>query len=234
MTFSLRELLELTNNQGMRSVKYFYRPHNGKELKMNTLTNTDVFRMIMNAINSQLGSPGDVSIERTVDQRFKGTISDIPMYPTGTSGYLVILVPQNFVKIRANNDIEGRELSQYELRIYNGRTPNSTTALVHTNIFDDGHPCLGSGASAVHIKDPYDIGAYVVASVLRLNMTGQSFLSPTTRQYGSTPEQMQAFKERVRKMLRKNFGDYVVDLDISQIYDDIRENFNDQYRMYIR
>ena len=201
---------------------------------MNILTNLDVFRMIMNAINSELGSPGDVSVERTVDQKYKGIISDIPIYPTGASGYLGIVVPQNFVKISANNDIVGRELSQYELRIYNGRTPNSTTALIHVNIFDDAHPCLGAGASAVHIKDPYDLGAYVVASVLRLNMTGQSFLSPTTRKYGSTPSEMAVFKEKVRKMLRENFGDNIVDLDISQIYEDIRDNFNDQYRMYIR
>ena len=34
-------------------------------------------------------------------------------------------------------------------------------------------------------------------------------------------------------MLRKHFSDDVVNLDYSQIYDDIRENFNDQYRMYI-
>ena len=201
---------------------------------MSILTNIDVFRMTMISINSVLGSPGDVTVERTLNQYFKGTISDIPMYPSGTLGYLVLLVPQNFVKISENNDIEGRELSQHELRIYNGKTPNSTTALIHTNVFEDGHPCLGSGASAVHVKDPYDIGTYTAASFLRLNMTGQSFLSPTTRKYGSTPVEMAVFKDKVRKMLRQKLGDNVMNLDISQIYDDIRESFNDQYRMYIR
>ena len=106
--------------------------------------------------------------------------------------------------------------------------------MVHTNFFDDGHPCLGAGTSAVRIKDVYDFAAYVVASVLRINMTGQSFLSPTTRKYGSTPTQMLEFKEKVRKMLSKHLGEDVVNLDYSQIYDEIRENFNDQYRMYIR
>ncbi len=198
------------------------------------LTSMDIYRIMANAINSELGSPGDVSLERTVDQKCKIIISDIPTYPSGSKGYLVTVIPLNFVKIAENNDIVCRELAPHEMRIYNGKTVTSTTALVHTNIFDDGHPCLGGGASAVRIKDVYDLAAYVVASVLRINMTGQSFLSPTTRKYGSTPEQMQAFKERVRTMLRKHFGDNVTDLDYSQIYDDIRENFNDQYRMYIR
>jgi hypothetical protein len=45
---------------------------------------------------------------------------------------------------------------------------------------------------------------------------------------------MQRFKERVRAMLAKHLGQDVTNLDYSQIYDDIRENFNDQYRMYIR
>lgn len=200
---------------------------------MRTLTNIDVYRMIANAINSELGSPGDVSLERTVDQKCKIIITDIPTYPNGL-GYLVTVFPQNFVKVTENNDIECRELAPQEMRIYNGKTPTSTTALVHTNIFDDGHPCLGSGTSAVRIKDVYDFAAYVVASMLRINMTGQSFLSPTTRKYGSTPEQMQVFKEKVRNALKKHFGEDVVNLDYSQIYDDIRENFNDQYRMYIR
>ena len=199
-----------------------------------TLTNVDVYRMIANAINSALGSPGNVSLERTVDQKCKIIISDVPTYPSGVLGYLVFDFPLNFVKVNENNDVEPRELTQHEIHIYNGRTPTSKTALVHTNIFDDGHPCLGAGASAVRIKDVYDLAAYVVASVLRINMTGQSFLSPTTRKYGSTPAQMQEFKEKVRKMLRKHFGEDVVNLDYSQIYDDIRENFNDQYRMYIR
>ena len=200
---------------------------------MKLLTNIDVFRIMGNAINSELGSPGIVSIERTVDQKCKIIISDIPTYPGGTLGYLVIVVPLNFIKITDNNDIECREVAPHELKVYNGKTPGSTTALVHTNIFDDGHPCLGVGNSAVRIKDVYDLAAYIVASLLRINMTGQSFLSPTTRKYGSTPEQMQKFKEQVRNMLRKHFSDDVVNLDYSQIYDDIRENFNDQYRMYI-
>ena len=140
----------------------------------------------------------------------------------------------NFVKVNENNDVVPRELFPQEIRIYNGKTPTSKTALVHTNIFDDGHPCLGSGPSAVRIKDAYDLAAYVVASVLRSNMTSQSFLSPTTRKYGSTPQQMQAFKEKVRNMLCKRLGESVVNLDYSQIHDDIRENFNDQYRTYIR
>lgn len=197
------------------------------------ITNIDVYRMIANAINSELGSPGNVSLERTVDQKCKIIISDIPMYPSGI-GYLAVVFPLNFVKVLENNDIKGRELAQQEIRIYNGRTATSTTALVHTNIFNDGHPCLGAGQSAVRIKDPYDLAAYVVASVLRINMTSQSFLSPTTRKYGSTPTEMAAFKEKVRKMLAKHLGEDVVNLDYSQIYDDIRENFNDQYRMYIR
>ena len=200
---------------------------------MKLLTNIDVFRIMGNAINSELGSPGIVSIERTVDQKCKIIISDIPTYPGGTLGYLIIVVPLNFIKITDNNDIECREVAPHELKVYNGKTPGSTTALVHTNIFDDGHPCLGAGNSAVRIKDVYDLAAYIVASLLRINMTGQSFLSPTTRKYGSTPEQMQKFKEQVRNMLRKHFSDDVVNLDYSQIYDDIRENFNDQYRMYI-
>lgn len=198
------------------------------------LRNIDVFRMMANTINSELGSPGNVSLERTVDQKCKIIISDIPTYPSGSAEYLVIIFPQNFVKVTENNDIECRELAPQEIRIYNGKTPSSTTALIHTNIFDDGHPCLGMGASAVRIKDVYDLASYIVASVLRINMTGQSFLSPTTRKYGSTPAQMQVFKEKVRTMLRKHLGDDVVNLDYSQIYDDIRENFNDQYRMYIR
>lgn len=197
------------------------------------LTNIDVYRMIGNAINSELGSPGCVTIERTVDQKCKIIISDIPMYPRGM-GYLVVVLPLNFVKVTENNDIECRELAQQEIYLFNGNTPDSCTALIHTNIFSDGTPCLGSGASAVRIKGIYDIAAYVVASVLRLNMTGQSFLSPTTRKYGSTPQEMQAFKERVRGMLVKHFGEEVVNLDFSQIYSDIVESFNDQYRTYIR
>ncbi len=197
-------------------------------------TSMDAYRIMANAINSELGSPGDVSIERTADQKCKIIISDIPVYPTGAPGYLVLTFPMNFVKVSPDKDVEPRELTQNEIHIYNGKTPTSTTALVHTNIFDDGHPCLGAGASAVRIKDIYDLAAYIVAAVLRINMTRQSFLSPTTRKYGSTPEQMQSFKEKTRKMLAKHFGDSVMELDYSQIYDDIRENFNDQYRMYIR
>ena len=49
---------------------------------MRTLTNIDVYRMIANAINSELGSPGNVSLERTVDQKCKIIISDIPTYKT--------------------------------------------------------------------------------------------------------------------------------------------------------
>ena len=198
------------------------------------LTNIDVYRMIANAINSELGSPGEVSLERTLDQKCKLIISDIPIYPSGTLGYLVLVIPQNFAKVNEYHDISCRELAQHEIRIYNGKTSANTTALIHTNIFDDGHPCLGSGNSAVRIKDIYDFAAYVVASVLRINMTEQSFLSPTTRKYGSTPAQMQEFKEEVRNMLSHHLGEGVVELDYSQIYDDIRENFNDQYRMYIR
>jgi hypothetical protein len=197
------------------------------------ITNMDVYRMTANAINSVLGCPGNVSLERTVDQKCKIIISDIPAYPN-EKGFLVTVFPLNFAKVTENNDIECRELAQQEMRIYNGKTPSSTAALVHTNIFDDGHPCLGAGTSAVRIKDVYDFAAYVVASVLRINMTGQSFLSPTTRKYGSTPTQMLEFKEKVRKMLSKHLGEDVVNLDYSQIYDEIRENFNDQYRMYIR
>jgi hypothetical protein len=199
-----------------------------------TVTNTDVYRMIANAINSELGSPGDVSLEKTTDQKYRIIISDIPIYPKGDKGYLVVTFPLSFVRILENNDIKCRELMPQEIRIYNGKTPTSTAALIHTNIFSDGHPCLGAGASAVRIKDIYDLAAYVVASVLRINMTSQSFLSPTTRVYGSTPEEMQRFKERVRAMLAKHLGKDVTNLDYSQIYDDIRENFNDQYRMYIR
>ncbi len=197
------------------------------------LTEINVYRMIANAINSVLGSIGNVSIERTVDQKCKVIISDVPTYPTGALGYLVFDFPMNFVKVNENNDIVPRELSQHEIHIYNGKTPTSKTPLVHTNIFDDGHPCLGSGSSAVRIKDLYDLAAYIVAAVLRINMTGQSFLSPTTRKYGSTPAQMQKFKEQVRNMLRKHFSDDVINLDCSQIYEDIRENFSDQYRVYI-
>lgn len=199
-----------------------------------TVTNTDVYRMIANAINSELGSPGNVSLERTIDQKCKIIISDIPIYPNGDDGYLTVAFPMNFVRILDNNDIKCRELAPQEIRVYNGKTPTSTTALVHTNYFSDGHPCLGAGASAVRIKDIYDLSAYVVASVLRINMTSQSFLSPTTRMYGATPREMQQFKERVRGMLTKHLGKDVMSLDYSQIYDDIRENFNDQYRMYIR
>lgn len=198
------------------------------------LTGTDVYRMIANSINSELGAPGDVSLEKTADQKCKIIISGIPVYPGGDLGYLVVVFPLNFVRIMENNDVKCRELAPHEIRIYNGRSPNGTTALVHTNIFSDGHPCLGMGASAVRVNDVYDLAAYVVASVLRINMTAQSFQSPTTRQYGATPEQMQVFKELVRAMLRKHLGEDVVDLDYSQIYDDIRESFNDQYRLYVR
>lgn len=45
---------------------------------MKLLTNIDVFRIMGNAINNELGSPGVVSIERTVDQKCKIIISDIP------------------------------------------------------------------------------------------------------------------------------------------------------------
>lgn len=197
------------------------------------LTEINVYRMIANAINSVLGSIGNVSIERTVDQKCKVIISDVPTYPTGALGYLVFDFPMNFVKVNESNDIVPRELSQHEIHIYNGKTPASKTPLVHVNVFDDGHPCLGSGLSAVRIKDLYDLAAYIVAAVLRINMTGQSFLSPTTRKYGSTPEQMQKFKEQVRNMLRNHFSDDVVNLDYSEIYENIRENFNDQYRVYI-
>lgn len=198
------------------------------------LRNYDVYRMMGNSINSELGSPGRVLMERTVDQRCKLIISDIPIYPDGKLGYLVLCFPQNFVKICENNDIECRELLPQEIQLFNGINQDSTDALIHTNIFDSGHPCLGSGASAVRIKDFYDLAAYTVASVLRINMTGQSFLSPTTRKYGATPEEMEGFKKKVQKMLGKHFGSSVMDLDYSQIYDDIRESFNDQYRIYIR
>lgn len=197
------------------------------------LTPMNVIQMLGNAMNSAMGAPCDMQYERTVNQRFKIIFQGFPTYPSGT-GVLVVQLPVSFIKINEHNDIICRELQPNEIYIHNGKTVTSTTALVHTNIFSDGHPCLGSGLSAVRIRDLYDFAAYIVASALRINMTGQSFLSPTTRKYGATPEQMQVFKTKVREMLRRHLGDSVLELDYSAIYDDIKESFNDQYRMYMR
>ena len=197
------------------------------------LSEMNVVQMIGNAMNNAVGSPCDMSYERTVDQKFKVIFNGFPMYPSGV-GTLVVVFPVNFVKVNENNDIICRELQPHEIFIFNGKTANSNVAIVHTNIFSDGHPCLGSGPSAVRIRDMYDFAAYIVATALRINMTGQSFLSPTTRKYGENAAQMQVFKTKVREMLRKSLGDGVLELDYSSIYDEIKENFNDQYRMYMR
>ena len=107
--------------------------------------------MMANAVNSILGSPGDVFIERTIDQKCRVIISDIPIYPTGEPGYLAFDFPMNFAKLAENNDIVLRELSQYEIHTFNGKTPTTKVPLIHTNIFDDGHPCLGTGSGAVFL-----------------------------------------------------------------------------------
>ncbi len=198
------------------------------------LTPTTVVKMMGNACNSCLGNPCNMSYERTVQQQFKIIFNGFPMYPSGESGTLTVLFPANFIKVNDNNDIICRELQPSEIFIYNGKTANSTQALAHTNIFSSGNPCLGNGSGAIRIRDMYDFSTYIVSSALRINISAQSVLSPTTRQYGETPEQMLAFKARVREMLRKRLGDNVLELENSQIYEEIKENFNDQYAAYVR
>lgn len=194
------------------------------------MTGMDVYRMLANTINAALGSPGNVSLERTVDQKCKIIISDIPVYPSGKGGYLVVYFPLDFVRVAENNDLICRELTQNEIRIFNGGKQDTRKALAHTNIFDDGHPCLGGGGSLVRIAGVYDFAAYIVESVLRVNMTEQAFLSPATRKYGATVAQMREFKVKVRRMLASSFRERVMNqVDHSQIYRYVREYFNDQY-----
>lgn len=196
------------------------------------VSKTDIVKAMASAINMTMGSPCDVSVALTSTQKYKLTFEGFPVYPSG-SGYLILTFPQDFFEVNDLNEIRCRQLSQCEIQLFNGKTENTTKALVHTNIFDDGHPCLG-GSNGVLINSIPTLASYFISAALRRNMTGQSFLSPTTRKYGNTPAEMAEFKEKVRNLLAKKIRRDIVDMDTVDIYDAFSENFRDAYRAVVR
>lgn len=196
------------------------------------VSKTDIVKAMASAINMTMGSPCDVSVALTSTQKYKLTFEGFPVYPSG-DGYLILTFPQDFFELNDWNEIKCRQLLQTEIRLFNGKTENTTKALIHTNIFDDGHPCLGQ-PNGVLINSIPTLASYFISAALRRNMTRQSFLSPTTRKYGNTPAEMAEFKEKVRNLLAKKIRRDIVDMDTVDIYDAFSENFRDAYRAVVR